>query len=74
MSKNKVNCFQCKHFFITWDPKTPKGCRAYGVKSAQIPSVIVAQASAQGCLAFADKAQIKKDQATKVDLNNDDLW
>ncbi|MFK2825668.1 uracil-DNA glycosylase [Bacillus sp. B190/17] len=51
----KTNCFRCKHFFVTWDQKSPRGCRAYGFKSKQLPSVIVLQASGSPCYKFSTK-------------------
>ncbi|OCA88793.1 uracil-DNA glycosylase [Bacillus wudalianchiensis] len=51
----KVNCFQCKHFFVTWDQKSPRGCRAYGFKSNQLPSAVVLKTSGHPCYQFAQK-------------------
>ncbi|KMY55719.1 uracil-DNA glycosylase [Bacillus sp. FJAT-27231] len=51
----KVNCFQCRHFFVTWDQKSPRGCRAYGFKSNQLPSAVVLKTSGHPCYQFAQK-------------------
>ncbi|WP_225435220.1 uracil-DNA glycosylase [Bacillus aerolatus] len=51
----KVNCFQCKHFFVTWDQGNPRGCRAYGFKAKQLPSAVVLQASGHSCYKFLPK-------------------
>ncbi|MEK4027665.1 MULTISPECIES: uracil-DNA glycosylase [Bacillaceae] len=51
----KVNCFQCKYFFVTWDHKSPRGCRAYGFKTRQLPSAFVLQASGHPCRQFTPK-------------------
>ncbi|KZO00365.1 uracil-DNA glycosylase [Bacillus badius] len=53
---NKVNCFQCKFFFVTWDQKSPRGCRAYGFKSKQLPSAVVLHASGHPCRQFSSKS------------------
>jgi hypothetical protein len=55
MKKEKVGCFQCKHFFITWDPKFPRGCRALGFKSKEMPYRMVYEASGMDCLKFEKK-------------------
>ncbi|RDI41966.1 uracil-DNA glycosylase [Falsibacillus pallidus] len=52
---NQINCFKCRYFFVTWDAKSPRGCKAYGFKSALVPSKVVKQASGQECLKFMPK-------------------
>ncbi|MBT4607279.1 MAG: uracil-DNA glycosylase, partial [Gammaproteobacteria bacterium] len=44
MKPKNPNCFDCHHFFVTWDQNFPRGCRAYGIKTPQIPSLEVQQA------------------------------
>ncbi|MDR0324683.1 MAG: uracil-DNA glycosylase [Oscillospiraceae bacterium] len=56
---SKVNCFQCVHFVITWDPKYPRACKLFGFKSARVPSVSVHEDSGFACLGFAKKAAKK---------------
>jgi len=60
MKKEKVDCFQCKHFFITWDQKYPRGCRALGFKSQEMPYRMVYQASGMDCLKFEKKDLLSK--------------
>ncbi len=57
MSKAKkgngaVDCFRCVHFYVTWDENFPRGCKAYGFKSRNIPSVDVYRSSGMKCLRF----------------------
>lgn len=52
---NKINCFQCKHFHTTWNPHFPRGCKAYGFKTKEMPSVYVKQATGMECLQFEPK-------------------
>lgn len=49
------NCFQCKYFFITWDPKNPRGCKYFKFKSKALPSTIVLKSSGDNCVAFKPK-------------------
>lgn len=51
----KINCFQCTHFYVTWDPVNPRGCRAHGMKCKPVPSVIVKRASGVDCMYFQPK-------------------
>ncbi len=51
----KINCRNCKHYFITWEKNMPYGCRAFGFKSRQIPSLVVFQSSGKPCQAYEVK-------------------
>ena len=49
------NCWQCRHFGVSWDPKLPYLCRLMGFKSRVTPSVEVFRADGQRCRGFAPK-------------------
>jgi hypothetical protein len=53
--KDKIDCFRCKHFYVTWDERHPKGCRAMGFKSREMPSVVVFRSSGMECLRYEGK-------------------
>lgn len=55
MKVEKKDCFKCQYFYVTWDPHFPKGCKAFGFKTRQLPSVEVMKASGQACLRFEKK-------------------
>ena len=55
-----VECRKCKHFFITWDPKHPNGCKAFGIKTKRIPSAEVYLTSGKECLKFQKKETTQK--------------
>jgi hypothetical protein len=55
MGKNKINCFNCVHFFVTWDSNFPRGCKAMDFKSRKMPSTIVYEASGMSCMRFKAK-------------------
>ncbi|MDX1807810.1 MAG: uracil-DNA glycosylase [Paenisporosarcina sp.] len=50
-----VNCFQCRHFYVTWDTRHPRGCRAYQFKTRELPSVVVKRSSGTDCMNFQPK-------------------
>jgi hypothetical protein len=54
-SPDKINCVTCKHYFVTWEPAFPKGCRAYGFKTSELPSVLVKRSSGLPCMNFESK-------------------
>ena len=60
--KNKVNCYQCKHFAVTWEPKFPNSCRLLGFKSQSAPSAAVYQATGKICEAFEKKGAAGKNE------------
>jgi hypothetical protein len=53
--KPRIDCFSCIHFYVTWDPLHPKGCRAMGFKSREMPSIAVYKSSGMDCLRFSPK-------------------
>ncbi len=55
--RSNVNCFKCKHFYITWDKNFPRGCRALNFKSQNVPSQVVFQSSGFPCLCFEKKVR-----------------
>jgi hypothetical protein len=53
---HRVNCIQCRFYYITWDKKLPHGCRRMNFKSREIPSQVVRKSSSgMDCLLFAPK-------------------
>ncbi|BBI34216.1 hypothetical protein KCTCHS21_36150 [Cohnella abietis] len=55
LDNQQVDCMKCRHFYVTWDPKFPKGCRAFGFKSALMPSTNVLSSSGKACMNFTLK-------------------
>ena len=55
MPQGKIQCMQCKHYYITWDKNFPYGCQAMQFKGAQVPCIVVRQASGKACLSFVEK-------------------
>lgn len=53
--KDKINCLHCAHFYVTWDERNPKGCRAMGFKSREAPSAVVFRSSGMACQMFEEK-------------------
>ena len=53
--KDKIDCFHCVHFSVTWEPKHPRACKFFGFKSAQLPSVAVEKSSGAPCEGFKRK-------------------
>lgn len=50
-----INCKKCKYYYITWDPKFPYGCKAFGMKTKQLPSTEVYASSGTECVKFQKK-------------------
>lgn len=58
--KDNVNCLQCKHFVVTWDPRFPRSCAFFGFKTrGEMPSVSVKKSSGVPCEAFEKKPGVK---------------
>lgn len=54
-NRPKIDCHRCTHYFVTWQPSAPHGCRGHGFKSRQIPSVVVQSSSGMPCLLYKPK-------------------
>ena len=52
---NRINCFECVYFAVTWEPEFPKSCSLYGFKTTSLPSVTVYETTGEICLGFERK-------------------
>ena len=55
MSEHAPNCRQCEHFQVTWDNANPLGCKKFGFKTRQLPSVEILATSGKQCNFFQAK-------------------
>jgi len=49
------NCWQCRHFAVSWDPKLPYACKLMGFKSRITPALEVLRVDGTPCHGFAPK-------------------
>ena len=49
------NCWQCRHFSVSWDPNLPYACRLMGFKSRIMPAIEVLRADGSRCHGFVRK-------------------
>ncbi len=55
MINEKINCYKCRYFYITWDATFPKGCKFYDFKSLNLPSILVSKSTGLSCDNFTPK-------------------
>ncbi|MTI81569.1 MAG: uracil-DNA glycosylase [Firmicutes bacterium] len=56
MSKNeRIYCQKCRYFYVTWNKKYPRGCKAYGFKTGGIPSAVVLRTTGNKCVCYQEK-------------------
>lgn len=60
MNQNRINCQKCTHYYVTWDPRFPHGCRAMNFKSKEMPYIQVARNTGHECLLFTPKTPDRK--------------
>jgi hypothetical protein len=53
--QERIDCMKCKHFYITWDPNFPRGCKAFGFKTRTLPSAQVLSSSGSPCMNYEHK-------------------
>ena len=47
---------QCKHFYVTWDAKFPRGCRLFAIKSRQLPMIDIMRIDGHACRGYEPKS------------------
>jgi hypothetical protein len=60
----RIICQKCKFYFVTWQPNQPHGCKAYGFKSKQVPSIVVKQSSGIECGFYQQKSFSSSEEET----------
>ncbi|TVR59781.1 MAG: hypothetical protein EA426_06475 [Spirochaetaceae bacterium] len=53
------NCLQCVHFSVSWDRTHPRACAVFGVKSRELPSIVVFRATGRHCPSFVLSEKIR---------------
>lgn len=51
----RINCFQCRHFYVTHEQAFPYGCRVMGFKSKRLPATVTLENSGLACQSFSPK-------------------
>ncbi len=72
----RIPCMKCKHYQVTFDPASPRGCKLYQFKSMTMPYILVKQSTGSDCKSF-DERKSQKDEAkdaVKVDFNDPKYW
>ncbi|WP_199152959.1 hypothetical protein [Chromobacterium sp. ASV23] len=54
-ARGALLCRRCQHYFVTYNPSFPYGCRAMGFSSKRLPCLDVQEASGQTCMRFDPK-------------------
>ena len=54
---NYIACGRCLHYFVTHDPKRPRGCKKFGFKSLQSPSLEVFATTGTNCAHYEEKVR-----------------
>lgn len=49
------DCWKCRYFAVSWDPKLPYLCKLMGFKSKALPGIEVYRADGQPCQGFVAK-------------------
>ncbi len=52
MSEGDPDCRGCRHHYVTYEAQWPHGCRAFEIKSARLPALVVRESSGQACASF----------------------
>ena len=61
-----IACGKCVHYFVTYDPKRPRGCKKFGFKSLQSPSLEVFAATGTNCANYQEKVRLADDARSRT--------
>jgi hypothetical protein len=59
-AKKGPNCWDCRFLAITWDVRTPYGCKLMGFRSKVLPSLEVLRTDGRFCGGFSPKVDTRK--------------
>jgi len=54
------DCLKCLHFRVTWDSRFPRSCEVFQIKSLDLPSRVVYQATGWHCPSFEKNPKLRK--------------
>jgi hypothetical protein len=61
----RLDCRGCRHFFVTYEPRNPWGCRQFGFKGKNLPAQIVYQSTGMQCAYFSENASVKNSAVSR---------
>jgi len=60
VSTAPVNCWKCRFFATSWDPKLPYSCKLMGFKSRMMPAQQILAMDGRPCQGFDAKPPVAK--------------
>lgn len=52
-------CLTCTYYRVSWDPRFPRACKVFGLKSRALPSHVVYRSTRTHCPAYDRNPKIK---------------
>ncbi|WP_041623619.1 hypothetical protein [Spirochaeta thermophila] len=59
-------CPACRHFRVSWDPRFPRACTVFGIKSRELPSLEVLRATGRACPVFEESPRIRRERGPRA--------
>lgn len=73
--EHRGKCHQCRHYYVSWNPSYPHGCRAFQMVTRALPSLAVIRESGSPCLYEEPKAHPPKDgESVSPGTGDDGVW
>jgi hypothetical protein len=70
----RAKCLKCIHYFSTYNPQTPRGCRLYNIQTKGMPSTVIQQETGGYCHGYKSKEHFKDSKKKTIDLNDPRNW
>jgi hypothetical protein len=57
--RSAPDCLKCVYFSVSWDPRFPRTCKVFEIKSARMPSYEVFKSTGHHCPCFRISPKVK---------------
>lgn len=77
MNQNTIiKCLKCRHYYATFDPIAPRGCKLYKFKSAIMPYILVKNSTGSDCTSFEERPSrdAQENELGKKNFNDPKYW
>jgi len=73
--ENRGQCHRCRHYYVSWNPSYPHGCRAFQMVTRMLPSLAVIRESGSPCLYEERKPDPSKaPESASPRMGEDGVW
>ena len=65
-----INCRQCRHIAVSWDPRMPYSCLLMGFKSKNLPAIDVLRSDGRPCVGYVARPHNQPQNSSNMGFKN----